>query len=206
MATPTKTKKAPKVDQNVVAKPKPKNYLNNKDFLAAVIEAKRQDKLTDELATKFMLLVKRYGSKTNFAGYSFNDDMQGVALMTLVKTWRNFNEAASSNPFAYYTQCIKNCFVQQIIHEKNVQNLKNRQLIMHGMNPSLSFIMEQDRDYADKRSYMPTSDTFNHEDFTSPDESGTLPPEFDDISTNVEATSTPSEDIPQDEPVISEDE
>lgn len=139
---------------------KTKNYLNNKDFLASVIEAKRQDKLTDDLANKFMLLVKKYASKANFSGYSYNDDMQSVALVTLVKTWRSFNEKASNNPFAYYTQCIKNCFIQQILHEKNIQRLKNKQLVERGLNPSLSFILEHDKDYLDRRATMHTSDAY----------------------------------------------
>lgn len=139
---------------------KTKNYLNNKDFLASVIEAKRQDKLTDDLSKKFMLLVKKYASKANFSGYSFIDDMQSVALVSLVKTWRGFNEKASNNPFAYYTQCVKNSFIQQILHEKNIQRLKNKQLVECGLNPSLSYILEHDKDYLDRRAAMHTSDAY----------------------------------------------
>lgn len=119
------------------------NYLNNADMLKEVIESHRIGAMTPGLAKMLKLLAQRYGSKSNFANYTYNDDMQAYALMMLCKTWKNFNPEKYSNPFAYYTQCIKNCFRQYLVVEKNQRNIRDKMLVMHGMTPSYTYQVEQ---------------------------------------------------------------
>ena len=96
---------------------RPVNYLSNKNLLEQVILSKKQGKMTNELAKMFVLLCQKYAKKNNFVGYSYNDDMQGTALLQLVTSWQAFDEKKYSNAFAFYTQCIKNAFIQVINKE-----------------------------------------------------------------------------------------
>ncbi len=82
------------------------NYLSNKSLLAEVIKSKEAGTMSDELAKMLQLLTARYGKKGNFANYTYNEDMQAFAMMSLVKTWNGFDPNKSSNPFAFFTQCI----------------------------------------------------------------------------------------------------
>lgn len=123
---------------------KPANYLNNADMLTQVIESHRINKMTPGLAKMLTLLAKRYGSKSNFANYTYNDDMQAYALMMLCKTWKNFNSDKYSNPFAYYTQCVKNCFRQYLVSEKKHRNIRDKLLVANGMTPSFTYQVEQE--------------------------------------------------------------
>jgi DNA-directed RNA polymerase specialized sigma24 family protein len=133
---------------NITTKPKRKvNYLNNKDLLAQVILSKEQGKMTDELAKMLQTLCLRYGKKSNFSGYSYNDDMQAYAMFMLVRTWNSFDPAKSSNPFAFFTQCVKNSFRQYLHKEKRQRDIRDMLLVDEGMNPSNTFISN----YEDER-------------------------------------------------------
>ena len=84
-----------------------------------------------------MLLVKRYAGKSNFALYTYNDDMQGEALMTLCAGAFKFDETRSSNPFAYFTQLAKDAFINYIKAEHKLRDIRDamcREAV--GMSPS----------------------------------------------------------------------
>lgn len=124
---------------------KKKNYLNNKDLLAAVMKSKEQGSMTGLLAHMLQTLCRRYSKKGNFANYTYNDDMQGYAMMMVVKTWNSFDPRKSSNPFAFFTQCIKNSFIQFLNLEKRQRNIKDDMLIRSGLNPSYSYQIDHER-------------------------------------------------------------
>lgn len=117
-----------------------KNYLNNKDLLAAVMHSKQLGHMSNTLATMLTLLCAKYAKKGNFSGYSYNDDMQSYAMLMLVKTWNSFNEAKSSNPFAFFTQCIKNSFKQYLNQERRQRNIRDETLLKHGLSPSHGYL------------------------------------------------------------------
>jgi DNA-directed RNA polymerase specialized sigma24 family protein len=139
--------------EKVIVPPK-KNYLNNKDILAQVALSKQRSQMTNELALMLQTLTKRYAKKGNFANYSYNDDMQAYALLMLCKTWASFDENKSNNPFAFFTQCIKNSFIQYLNQERRVRDIKDRSLVEHGFNPSFNYILEHEGDYHEKREAM----------------------------------------------------
>jgi DNA-directed RNA polymerase specialized sigma subunit len=137
-------KKPPK--KKVVKAKKPprvKNYLNNKDLLAEVILSKSQEKMTDKLAHMLQTLCARYGKKGNFSGYTYNDDMQAYAMMMLVRTWNSFKPEKSNNPFAFFTQCIKNSFIQFLNQERKQRDIRDAMLTDNGLSPSLTYEMAQ---------------------------------------------------------------
>lgn len=132
MAEPKKTTK----------KPRKKNYLNNKDLLAETVKSLEQGRMTDTLARMLQTLCARLGTKGNFVNYSYNEDMQGYAMLMLAKTWKSFKPEKSNNPFAFYTQCIKHSFIQYLNQEKRQRNIRDALLVDQGLNPSLTYQME----------------------------------------------------------------
>lgn len=130
------------ISPEVMAAPKKKrttNYLNNADILKQVKLSKEQGKMTDELAKMLMLLCQRYASKGSLAGYSYNEDMQAFALMSLCKTWATFDSDRGTNPFAYYTQCIKNSFNMFLGSEKKQRRIRDSIMVANGMTPSYTY-------------------------------------------------------------------
>lgn len=116
-----------------------KNYLNNKDIMEAVKESKTAGRMSDRLATMLKLLVGRYAKSSRFIGYTFNDDMQGYALLMLVRTWDRFDEQKYSNAFAYYTQCTHNSFLQFLKKEKKQRDVRDELLLKGGLNCSWTY-------------------------------------------------------------------
>lgn len=128
-------------------KPKRKvNYLNNKDMLAELIKSKADKKLSNTLSKMIMMLTKRYAQHPWFINYTYNDDMQSFALLTVVKMWDNFNPEKGSNAFAYFTQIIKRAFYQYKIQEKKHRNIRDMLLVEQGEMPSYTFANEFDAD------------------------------------------------------------
>jgi len=98
--------------------------------------SKTHGTMTNELAKMFMKLVERYGTRGNWRGYTYNDEMQGAALLQLSQIGLQFNELKSQNPFAYYTAAITNSFTRVLNLEKKGQNIRDDILEQHGLNPS----------------------------------------------------------------------
>lgn len=114
-------------------------YLSNKELLAEVKRSKEVGQMSNALAMMLQLLCSKYAKKGNFINYSYNEDMQAYALMMLVRTWNSFDPEKSNNPFAFFTQCIKNSFIQYLNQEKRQRDVRDEMLIDQGMNPSYGF-------------------------------------------------------------------
>ena len=119
-----------------------RNYLSKKELLGAVMESKGIGRMSDDLAFKLQLLTDKYARSAQYARYTFNDDMRAYALMMLVRTWNSFNPEKSDNPFAFYTQCIKNSFIQYLNQEKRQRNIRDELLVDQGLSPSYTYQME----------------------------------------------------------------
>ncbi len=95
-------------------------------------------KITNSLAMMFMKLCERYGTRSNWRGYTYNDEMQSQALMQLSQIGLQFDESKSENPFAYYTAAITNSFTRILNIEKKNQSIRDDLLEMNHMNPSFT--------------------------------------------------------------------
>jgi predicted transposase YbfD/YdcC len=117
-------------------KPKAKrNYVNNKDLLAAliqykkdVIEAKEKGSeiplVPNYVAECLMLIANRLSSKPNFASYPFRQDMIMDGVENCLLYMHNFDENKYDNPFAYFTTIIWQAFVRRISREKKQLYIK----------------------------------------------------------------------------------
>lgn len=114
-------------------------YLKNADLLAEVIRCKEAGKLSNTLAKMLYMLTSRYATKPNFSGYTYIDDMVAEALADLCKNALKFKPERSSNPFAFYTQCIHNSFLGYLNNEKKHRKIRDAMLVEIGENPSFNF-------------------------------------------------------------------
>ena len=135
---PTKTNFHPfflyRVDENnvpyIVGKSHWKGTLTDGEF------CQTHGKTTDELAKMYMKLCDRYGTRGNWRGYTYNDEMRASALMQLIQVGLKFNELKSDNPLAYYTAIVTNSFTRVLLNEKKMQNIRDDILEENGLAPS----------------------------------------------------------------------
>lgn len=92
--------------------------------------------MTNKLAHMFIKLCERYATRSNWRGYTYNDEMRSQALLQLSQIGLQFDESKSQNPFAYYTAAITNSFTRVLNIEKRNQNLRDDILEMNNLNPS----------------------------------------------------------------------
>lgn len=97
---------------------------------------KEHGTMTNKLAHMFMKLCERYATRSNWRGYTYNDEMRSQALLQLSQIGLQFDESKSQNPFAYYTAAITNSFTRVLNIEKRNQNLRDDILEMNNLNPS----------------------------------------------------------------------
>ena len=98
--------------------------------------SKDHGQVTRTLATMYMKLCERYATRSNWRGYTYNEEMRGAALVQLSQIGLRFDESKSQNPFAYYTAAITNSFTHVLNSEKKSQNIRDDMLEMNGLNPS----------------------------------------------------------------------
>jgi hypothetical protein len=118
-----------------VRKPRKRNYINNREMFdvicqwqddcrVAEADGNERPQMPNYLAECFMQIANRYATKPNFAYYPFREEMVSDSILTCVKYCKNFNREKSNNPFAYFTQFVKNTFLQRINAEKKNLYLK----------------------------------------------------------------------------------
>ena len=122
-----------------VTKKKSEHYVNNKEFLAAMVKyrisvnkAKRNkiDKppVPDYIGECFLKIANHLSYRPNFNNYTFRDDMISDGIENCLQYLDNFNPKTSNNPFAYFTQIIYYAFVRRIQKEKKQITIKQRMI------------------------------------------------------------------------------
>lgn len=100
--------------------------------------------LSRELVRLLMLMVDKYGHKSNWNQYSYLDEMKDMAIEALIGNRKvlRFDENKSDNPFAYCTSIISNMFkrVWNIEHEQ--QSLRDDLLQSYGRSASYTRMAE----------------------------------------------------------------
>lgn len=125
------------------------HYVNNKDFLEAIIEYKRKlraaaekeipgiteqqlktwvspnkPRISNYLGECFLKIATHLSYKPNFVNYMFREDMICDGIENCVQYIHNFNPEKSSNPFAYFTQIIHYAFLRRIQKEKKQMEIR----------------------------------------------------------------------------------
>ena len=108
---------------------KQKHYINNADFLQALIEYKEKSKeakknksappaIPNYIGECFMKIAEGLSHKPNFINYTYRDEMISDGIENCLMYFDNFDETKSKNPFAYFTQIIYYAFLRRIQKEK----------------------------------------------------------------------------------------
>jgi len=119
------------------------HYVNNKEFLAAIIDYKKQivdaqqqdlpkPRIPNYIGECFLKIATHLSYKPNFVNYMFKDDMVCDGIENCVQYINNFNPEKSQNPFAYFTQIIHYAFLRRIQREKKQLEIKNKILERSG--------------------------------------------------------------------------
>lgn len=116
-------------------------------------------KITNKLAMMYMKLCQRYGSRGNWRGYTYNDEMQSQALLQLSQIGLQFDESKSANPFAYYTAAITNSFTRILNVEKKHQSLRDDLLQEAGVTPS--YTRQIEHEMKNNQEFGPSIDNYN---------------------------------------------
>ena len=112
-----------------MAKAKTEYYVNNKEFLEAIVEYKRKVELAKKkgkakplvpnyIGECFLKIATHLSYKPNFVNYMFREDMICDGIENCLQYIDNFNPEKSQNPFAYFTQIIYYAFLRRIQKEK----------------------------------------------------------------------------------------
>ena len=124
---------------------KSEHYVNNKEFLAALIKY-REDREIAQIQDKPRPVIPRYigecflkianhlSFKPNFVNYMFKEDMISDGIENCVQYIHNFDPEKSKNPFAYFTQIIHYAFLRRIQREKRQLEIKNKIIERSGVS------------------------------------------------------------------------
>lgn len=123
---------------------KQRHYINNEDFLKALvdyksacIEAKEKNKpqpsIPNYIGECFMKIAEGLSHKPNFINYPHREDMIGDGIENCLMYFENFDPAKSKNPFAYFTQVIYFAFLRRIQKEKKQLYVKYKSTEMFGV-------------------------------------------------------------------------
>lgn len=111
------------------------NYINNKDFLAALIDHKQKVETaqaegleppvpSDYIGKCIMQISTRLATKPNFSGYIFKEEMIFDGIENGIAAIKSFNPDKYDNPFAYFTTIIYYAFLRRIEKEKKQLYIK----------------------------------------------------------------------------------
>lgn len=139
------------------------HYVNNKDFLDAIIEMKRKAKeaeekglpkpiVSDYIGECILKIATHLSYKPNFINYSYRDDMILDGVENCIQYIDNFNPDKSSNPFAYFTQIIYYAFLRRIAKEKKQSYIKGK--LIQDMPFEMFELQEQDETGEFKNAYL----------------------------------------------------
>ena len=145
------------VTMNKRTKTQKEHYVNNKEFLAAMIEFKKsvneaekkkreRPPVTDYIGSCFLKIANHLSYRPNFINYTFRDDMISDGIENCLQYLDNFNPEKSNNPFAYFTQIIHYAFIRRIQKEKKQVTIKQK-LIMEANYDDLTLQPGEDRDF-----------------------------------------------------------
>ena len=120
-------------------KKKKPHYVNNKEFLqamidwkATVVEAEANDEfrpqVTNYIGECFLKIANHLSYRPNFINYTYREEMISDGIENCLQYIDNFDPEKSKNPFAYFTQIIYFAFVRRITREKKQSKIKDRLL------------------------------------------------------------------------------
>ena len=134
---------------------KQKHYINNGDFLAALVDYKDNCKKAEKnnkqlppipnyIGECFMKIAEGLSHKPNFINYTYRDEMISDGIENCLMYFNNFDETKSKNPFAYFTQIIYFAFLRRIQKEKKQLYVKYKATEQMGILDEMEMLESED--------------------------------------------------------------
>lgn len=95
-----------------VKKPPSNYYVNPQELREELARCREADQLTPRAVTLFQMMAKESSKKMRYRDEEDRKDCIAFAMMDVVRYWRSYKPEKSNNPFAYFTQMIKNGFAK----------------------------------------------------------------------------------------------
>ena len=134
---------------------KTKHYINNEDFLKALVDYKTKCVEAEQLGKSkpnipnyigecFMKIAEGLSHKPNFINYTYRDEMIADGIENCLMYFENFDPSKSKNPFAYFTQVIYFAFLRRIQKEKKQLYVKYKATEMYGVLDEFELLESED--------------------------------------------------------------
>ena len=158
-------------------KQKKPHYVNNKEFLqamiewkATVLEAEANDEsrpqVTNYIGECFLKIANHLSYRPNFINYTYREEMISDGIENCLQYIDNFDPEKSKNPFAYFTQIIYFAFVRRITREKKQSKIKDKLLKSSNLEDMI-MVQEHDDAGAYQKQFMEFLQQYN---FSDPDD------------------------------------
>ena len=156
-------------------KKKPIHYVNNKEFLEAIIQRKEllreaeetgapTPQISNYLGECILKIANHLSYRPNFINYTYREEMISDGIENCLQYIDKFDPEKSKNPFAYFTQIIYYAFIRRITKEKKQQSIKEKLLKETNIEARIAVQAHDDeRDYQQAFVEMLDKYTF-HED------------------------------------------
>src|SRR6056300_1734273 len=116
------------------------HYVDNKEFLAAIVERRKQveeakklgkpkPQVSNYIGECILKIANHLSYKPNFINYSYREEMISDGIENCLQYIDNFNPEKSSNPFAYFTQIIYYAFLRRIAKEKKQTYIRGKLIL-----------------------------------------------------------------------------
>ena len=154
-----------------MAEKKKVHYVDNKKFLAAIVERKEQIKeaegvgeskpqISNYLGECILKISNHLSYRPNFINYTYKEEMISDGIENSLQYIDNFDPEKSKNPFAYFTQIIYYAFIRRIAKEKKQQKIKERILLRSNIQDMI--VVQKHDDAADYQAqYIDFLDKYN---------------------------------------------
>ena len=150
------------------------HYVNNKEFLEAIVERKQllreaeesgesKPQISNYLGECILKIANHLSYRPNFINYTYRDEMISDGIENSLQYIDNFDPEKSKNPFAYFTQIIYFAFIRRITKEKKQQKIKDR--ILKRSNIQDMIVVQDHDDEADYQTqYIEFLDKYSFSD------------------------------------------
>ena len=150
------------------------HYVNNKEFLEAIVERKQllreaeesgdsKPQISNYLGECILKIANHLSYRPNFINYTYRDEMISDGIENSLQYIDNFDPEKSKNPFAYFTQIIYFAFIRRITKEKKQQKIKDR--ILKRSNIQDMIVVQPHDDEADYQAqYIEFLDKYSFSD------------------------------------------
>ena len=150
------------------------HYVDNKQFLAAIVERKEQireaesvgepkPQISNYLGECILKIANHLSYRPNFINYTYKEEMISDGIENSLQYIDNFDPEKSKNPFAYFTQIIYFAFIRRITKEKKQQKIKDRILKRSNISDMIA-VQEHDDEGLYQNQYIEFLDKYNFAD------------------------------------------